>query len=230
MDALYPLPAEKLSRNVAGRSAATVCHNKPLSCHHPVTRRWFNGSSPKALQSHPFNQEKIMKRSFKITLGLAAAVATGLAATVYAQAPYPGPGFHGAMGAMHGGPMFGDPSVRAEQHLTDLKGQLNITPAQETQWQAFADSVKKQGETMVAMHASMQSTASTVTERMDQRLAFMKLSLSNMEAVDTAAKQLYAVLTPEQKAAFDQAGAGFGPGRGFGPGHFGPGRFAPRQG
>ncbi len=169
-----------------------------------------------------------MKRSFKITLGLAAAA--GLVATAYAQAPFQGPGFHGGMGAMHGGPMFGDPSARAEQHLTYLKGQLNITPAQEGTWQGFADAVKQRAQGMVAMHASMQSTASTVTERMDQRIAFMKLGLSNMEAVDNAAKQLYAVLTPEQKAAFDQAGAGFGPGRGFGPGHFGPGRFGRGQG
>ena len=167
-----------------------------------------------------------MKRSLKITLGLAAAVAAGLAASVYAQAPFQGPGFHRGMGAMHGGPMFGDPSARAEQHLTYLKGQLNITAAQESQWQAFADAVKQQAQGMVAMRASMQSTAGTMPERMDQRLAFMKQRLASMEALNGAAKQLYGVLTPEQKAAFDQAG----PGAGFGPGHFGPGRFAPRQG
>jgi len=171
-----------------------------------------------------------MKRSLKIFLGLAAAAS--LVATAYAQVPFQGPGFYRGMGAMHGGPMFGDPSARAEQHLTYLKGQLNISAAQESQWQAFADAVKQQAQTMVAMRASMQSPAGTVTERMDQRTAFMKLGLDNMQAVDNAAKQLYAVLTPEQKAAFDQSGpgAGFGPGRGFGPGHFGPGRFAPRQG
>ena len=171
-----------------------------------------------------------MKRSLKIFLGLAAAAS--LVATAYAQVPFQGPGFYRGMGAMHGGPMFGDPSARAEQHLTYLKGQLNISPAQESQWQAFADAVKQQAQTMVAMRASMQSPAGTVTERMDQRTAFMKLGLDNMQAIDNAAKELYAALTPEQKAAFDQAGpgAGFGPGRGFGPGHFGPGRFAPRQG
>lgn len=173
-----------------------------------------------------------MKRSTKITLGIAAAVAAGLAATVFAQAPYQGPGFYGRMGAMHGGPMFGDPSTRADQHLAYLKGQLNITPAQETQWQTFADSVKQQAQTMAAMHASMQSAAGTGTERMDQRIAFMQQGLNSMQAVNSAAKQLYGVLTPDQKALFDQAGpgAGMGPGRGFGPGHFGPGRFAPRQG
>lgn len=173
-----------------------------------------------------------MKTSLKITLALAAAVAAGLAATVYAQAPFAGLGFHGAMGAMHGGPMFGDPSARAEQHLNDLKRRLNITPAQEKPWQAFADSVRKQAQTMVAMRTSMQSPAATMTERMDQRTAFMKLGLDNMQAVDSAAKQLYAMLTPEQKATFDHVGpgAGFGPRGGFGPGHFGPGRLAPRQG
>ena len=173
-----------------------------------------------------------MKGSSKITLGIAAAVAAGLAATVFAQAPYQGPGFYGRMGAMHGGPMFGDPSARAEQHLAYLKEQLRITPEQETQWQVYADSVKQQAQTMAAMHASTQSAQSTSTERMDQRIAFMQLGLSNMQAVNGASKQLYAVLTPDQKAVFDQAGpgAGMGPGRGFGPGHSGPGRFGPRQG
>jgi LTXXQ motif family protein len=173
-----------------------------------------------------------MKRSTKITLGIAAAVAAGLAATVFAQAPTQGPGSFGRMGAIHGGAMFGDPSARAEQHLVTLKGQLSITPAQETQWQAFADSVKQQAQTMVGMHASMQNAPGTSTERMDQRIAFMQLGLNNMQAVDSAAKQLYSVLTPEQQALFDQAGpgAGMGQGRSFGPGHFGPGRFGARQG
>lgn len=173
-----------------------------------------------------------MKRSSKITLGVAAAVAAGLAATVFAQAPYQGPGYYGRMGAMHGGPMFGDPSAHAEQRLAYLKEQLRITPEQETQWQSYADSIKQQAQTMAAMHASAQGAQSTATERMDQHIAFMQLRLNNMQAVSSAARQLYEVLTPDQKAVFDQAGpgAGMGPGRGFGPGHFGPGRFGPGQG
>jgi Spy/CpxP family protein refolding chaperone len=169
-----------------------------------------------------------MKRSFKIAL--AAALAAGFAATAYAHGPYGG--MPGQMGYMHGGPMFGDPTARADEHLAYLKGQLNVTPAQDPKWQAFADAVKQRAQTMVAMRASMQSPAGTTTERMDQRIAFMKLGLDNMQAVDSAAKQLYAVLTPEQKAAFDQAGpgAGYGPGRGYGPGHFGPRRFGQGQG
>jgi Spy/CpxP family protein refolding chaperone len=172
-----------------------------------------------------------MKRTLKISL-VAAAVTAALAATVFAQVPNQGPGFYGPMGGMRGGPMFGDPAARAEQHLTYLKDRLGITPEQETQWRAYADSVKQQAQTMAAARAAMQSTAGPSTERTDQHLAFMKLRISNMEAVDSAAKQLYSALTPEQKAVFDQAGpgAGMGPGRGFGPGHFGPGRFGPRQG
>ena len=181
-----------------------------------------------------------MKRPLKITLGIAAALAAGVAATGYAQGPYQGPGYGGWMGPMHrgpmmhgapmyGGPMFGDPSVRAEQHLAYLKEQLKITPAQQSQWQAFADGVKQQAQGMLAMRATMQATG-TMPERMDQRIAFMKQRLAAMESLDGAAKQLYGVLTPEQKAAFDQAGPGFGPGRGFGPGPFGPGRFGPKQG
>jgi LTXXQ motif family protein len=171
-----------------------------------------------------------MKRSISITL--AAALAAGLVATAYAQVPFQGPGFYRGMGAMHGGPMFGDPAARADEHLAYLKGQLNIIPAQESKWQAFADAVKQRAQTMVAMRASMQSPAGTTTERMDQRIAFMKLGIDNMQAVDNAAKELYAVLTPEQKTAFDQAGpgAGYGPGRGYGPGHFGPRRFGQGQG
>ena len=79
---------------------------------------------------------------------------------------------------------------------------------------------------MAGMHSSMWSQAATPTERMDQRIAFMKAGLAGMEAVNGAAKKLYAVLTPEQQKAFDRAGPGaqFGPGRGFGPAPFGPGR------
>ncbi|MFZ1910644.1 MAG: Spy/CpxP family protein refolding chaperone [Burkholderiales bacterium] len=161
-----------------------------------------------------------MKRSIKITLGLAAAVAAGLAASVYAQAPFAGPGFRGPMGAMRGGPMFGDPSALANAHLADLKKQLNITDAQESKWQTFAGAVTQQAQGMVALRASMQSAPGTAPERIDQRTAFMKQRLAAMEALDGAVKQLYAVLTPEQKAAFDQTG----------PGHFGPGRFGPSRG
>jgi LTXXQ motif family protein len=176
----------------------------------------------------PFNQERIMKRSLKITLGLAA-VAAGLAATAYAQAPFQGPGYRGGMGQMHGGPMhggpmFGDPSARADAHLADLKQQLSITAAQESQWQAFANAVKQQAQGMAAMRASMQPAAGTMPERMDQRVGFMKQRVAALETLDGAAKQLYGTLTMEQKAVFDKAGpgAGFGPGRGFGPGNFGP--------
>lgn len=187
-----------------------------------------------------------MKRFSKITLGIAAAAATGVAATVYAQGPYAGPGYGGWMGPgyggpmmMHGGPMFGDPAARAAQQLAYLKDQLKITSAQAASWQAFADAVTGQAGTMVAMHAAMRGPAATPTERMDQRIAFMKAGLSGMQAVDSAAKRLYAVLTPEQKKAFDQAGPGvgfgaghgFGPGGGYGPGRgYGPGPFGPGHG
>lgn len=91
-----------------------------------------------------------------------------------------------------------------DSHLADLKTALKITTAQEGAWQAFATKAKQQAETMQAMRGKMQDATGTAPERMAQRTEMMKQHLGSMETMTAAVKDLYAVLTPEQKAIADQ--------------------------
>jgi hypothetical protein len=174
-----------------------------------------------------------MKRSNTILVGLAAAVSLGLA-TAYA---HPGPGGegwgpgmmgyggYGMVGGPHGGPGMkggrfgGNPAAAIETHLGTLKSDLKITSAQEPAWKKFADAAKQHGETMAKIRGQAQAPQSA-PERMAQRTEIMKQQLAGMERTNGAFKQLYAALTPEQKAVADrEVGPFHGPG--FGRGHWG---------
>ena len=131
-----------------------------------------------------------------------------------------GPGGHGAMGhgqmdkgqmgqgpGGHGmGPHArGNPAAAAERHLSVLKSELKITAAQEPAWKAFAEQTKQRAEDMHAwMSAAQGSKQATAPERMDLRNQMMKKRQEQMEKETAAFKDLYAVLTPEQKTLADQ--------------------------
>ncbi len=138
---------------------------------------------------------------------------------------------HGAgygPGAGRGGPggMWSNPAAAVEGHLAALKVELKITPEQDTAWQAFTTKARQQSETMPARRAQMSAQASATNqsapERLAQRTAFAKQRIAGMETMTAAVKDLYAVLTPEQKALADSQlahGAMGGGGHGMGGGH-----------
>ncbi|MBI3376488.1 MAG: Spy/CpxP family protein refolding chaperone [Betaproteobacteria bacterium] len=180
-----------------------------------------------------------MKRTSKIALGIGTALSLALASAVVNAHPFgngPGWGMGSGMGPMGGmmggmgyGPMgrgmgpqgFGDPSAMVEGRLASLKSELKITPVQETAWQAYAGKAKQQAEAMQALRTTMQSsTQASAPERLALRTEMMKKRGEQMEGMTSAIKDLYAALTPEQKAIADQRMGGFGPmaGRGFGAG------------
>jgi len=169
-----------------------------------------------------------MKRATKIAIGIGTALTLGLAAAVVnAHTHGVGPGW-----GMGGGPEYGmgygrgmgmhghgDPSAMADARLAYLKSELKITAGQETAWKAFADQAKQQAEAMQAWTTPMQgSTPATAPERLELRNQIMKKGQEQMEKSTAAFKDLYAALTPEQKALADQR---FGGGPGRGPGHRG---------
>jgi Spy/CpxP family protein refolding chaperone len=127
-------------------------------------------------------------------------------------------------GAGRGGPGgWSNPAAAVEGHLAALKVELKITPDQATAWQAFTAKARQQAETMPArraqMFAQMSATNQTAPERLAQRTEFAKQHIAGMETMSAAVKDLYGVLTPEQKAIADQQlvrgpMGGFG-GRGF---------------
>lgn len=110
------------------------------------------------------------------------------------------------MGMHRGMHMMGDPFVRSEQHLAQLKSKLNITAQQEPLWAAFAEKVKAQaGQGMRARRDAM-AQPMTAPERMSQMTAMMKERVAAMESVHESFNRLYEALTPEQKAVADKPG------------------------
>lgn len=134
-----------------------------------------------------------------------------------------GGGHMGGYGPGYGmGPqaMFNNYSSNADEGLAALKSELGITAKQDSAWQAFTKNAKQQSENRQAWFAKMQQarSAGPAPELLAQQAEVMKQHQVEMEANAAALKNLYAALTPEQKAIADQRFGGFGPGYGAGYG------------
>ena len=164
-----------------------------------------------------------MKRATKIAIGVATALSLGLAAAVVGAHPHGyGPGWgmgpgggpgamgqgpmgHGPMGRSMGPHAYGNPTAFSDWRLSGLKSELKITADQESAWKAFADQTKQQVEAMQAWMTSVQVSAqATAPERFELHNQIIKKRQEQLEKTSTAFKDLYAVLTPEQKALADQ--------------------------
>ena len=155
-----------------------------------------------------------MKSTRKIIVGLVAVASLGIGAAVYAVDSF-GPGYGAGMGPMGGmraaqgmpgakGGNF-DPAAMIDGRLAYLKSALKITTAQESYWQVFSTAFKQQGDAMQAMHtAAFQNAAATAPDRMAQHVTLMQQQLANMETMSNALKDLYAVLSTDQKTVADQ--------------------------
>lgn len=150
-----------------------------------------------------------MKQTTKGILAFAAASALAIGATsgVFAGAGF-GPGYgwnghHGMMGghgAMHGGYgggiHRGGPLAFDTARLGQIKTDLAITAGQEPAWNAYVDAVNDGRDLMGAHHqARYDATAGA-----DPRATFHEEGLEQMRKLDTATRDLYAVLTPAQQA------------------------------
>ena len=121
--------------------------------------------------------------------------------------------------------MFNAYSGNADEGLAALKSELGITAKQDSAWQAFANNAKQQNENRQAWFAKMHEarSAGSAPEALAQQTEFMKQRQAEMQANAAALKNLYATLTPEQKAIADQRFGGFGRGysAGYGRGYRG---------
>jgi Spy/CpxP family protein refolding chaperone len=115
------------------------------------------------------------------------------------------------------------PAANADARLGFLKETLKITDSQQAAWDAFAGKAKEQAAAMTAMRTQMAAGAQAAApDRMIQHTELMKQRTAGMEAISAALKDLYAVLTPEQKALADRHFGGWrvaqaGPRGGYGP-------------
>jgi len=170
------------------------------------------------------------------TLALVTTVAIAQGGPGYGMGPgmmHGGPGMGMGPGMMHGGPGMGmgpgkmqggmgpgmmqgggGPGAMSAQHLTDMKTRLAITAEQEPAWQAFSAKAAEQATLMQAMHAQHQQAADAneaAPDRMARHIGLMTQRLAGMQAMNAAMKDLYGVLTPEQRTVADQSFGHMGP-------------------
>lgn len=152
-----------------------------------------------------------MKLHNKLTLGLMSSLFVAGLATAAGPGAKMGP-HHAGMDcngmSMMSGDMKMEPVARANKHLTELKAKINPTADQLPAWQAFSDHVKDQAGKMMSMRDMMKNNAlpmaKSAPEQMARMADIMKERSESMAGMADAVKRFYAVLTPEQQAAFDK--------------------------
>lgn len=105
------------------------------------------------------------------------------------------------------------PGQLVDARLAFLKTALKITPAQEPQWNAFANVMRQQAHEMDAKIDKMReahenraqnATPPSAIERLQHRQEFLAAASARMNALLTAAKPLYASFNPQQKQMADE--------------------------
>lgn len=147
-----------------------------------------------------------------VCLGLAAATAslvmaqtTNPPATTGARTP------HGAR-HQHEQRAFSQPSERVEARLAYIKTALKITDAQQQQWNAFADTLRKQaaerGKQMQAWRDRMAQRAEhrqpTAIGRLERQQQFFAAAAARLGERLAVQKPLYAALSDDQKRVADR--------------------------
>ncbi|MEW5881792.1 MAG: Spy/CpxP family protein refolding chaperone [Pseudomonadota bacterium] len=126
----------------------------------------------------------------------------------------------GPMMGMGGMGMRGGPSPEiAQARLDQLKAALNLQPNQLEAWNAFEAHVKAQAQEAAKMREAMRNFQGDSQALADQRVAWLKQRAQAAEELNALRKNLYATLTPEQKATFDRFSPGPGGMAGYGAGH-----------
>jgi protein CpxP len=165
-----------------------------------------------------------MSLTTRAAVALAAATAAFcLSSSAFAQEPPPpGAGMH------HGADHAEWRKAHEERRARFLHDVLNLRPDQEGALQAFLADMKPQPHERGdrAEHKAGDETALTTPERLDHMAAAMARRTAEHQAAfqrrADAIKRFYAVLSPDQKRAFDALHSLRGGPHG-GPGHEGPG-------
>jgi hypothetical protein len=135
--------------------------------------------------------------------------------------------------------MMGPAIDRIEGRIAFLRAELNITEAQASAWNAFADAMRTNAKKLREVRASMmpqadagQQQAPTMAERLGQEERWLLARLEGTRALKSAVTNLYGTLSEDQKKTANellapQMGMGMGmmammPGQG-------PGQMQPRQ-
>lgn len=145
-----------------------------------------------------------------VSAGLAATAPQSMAQTAGAER---GPqARHAAQSQHHGQRAFRSPTDRVEARLAYLKTALKITDAQLPQWNAFAETRRKQAreaaERMQAYRSQMaerqKGARPTAVERLERRQAMLATASTRLSETLAAVKPLYAALSPDQQKIADE--------------------------
>lgn len=102
---------------------------------------------------------------------------------------------------------------RMDRHLSELKTQLKLSPAQESSWTAFAAAMKPSADMRSARPDPAELQKLSTPERLDRmKLLREQHHAAMMTAHDQreqAVRNFYGVLTPEQKMLFDAQTLGY---------------------
>ncbi len=93
-----------------------------------------------------------------------------------------------------------------ERHVTDLRRRLAITPAQQTQWDAFAGVMRQNAQRMQTAYTGRAAKAASMSAVDDIRsyAELARAHADDLQRLVTPFEALYASMSPEQKAAADK--------------------------
>jgi len=95
---------------------------------------------------------------------------------------------------------------RVEQRIAYLHSALKITSAQETQWNAFADAMRSNGQTMSQLFEQRRASGEqrSALDDMKQYAQIAQAHAEGMQKLVAAFEPLYESMSPEQKALADK--------------------------
>ena len=98
------------------------------------------------------------------------------------------------------------PVAPVERRIAFLKGQLDITDAQQAQWTAFADALRAGPQNVRAAYAEALKGGqpASAPDRAELRVKLLSSMLDALKTTASAERSLYAVLTDDQKQVADQ--------------------------
>lgn len=163
-----------------------------------------------------------MQRKLLVLSVIAVGVALGIGYAFAQRGPgrEMGPGMHmgrGMMDLMSGCSIMGvsnegQSSAFIDSRIAFIRAELGITEAQESAWDAYADAIKMNLQSMQDMRQTMQTVfeAKTPVERLDAHLAIMQSRTNALGEVKLPLVKLYDTLGVEQKKKADAILTGMG--------------------
>jgi len=131
--------------------------------------------------------------------------AVTLPAGAFAQTQAPVGGSTAARNAKGPAPMHASMSDRVEQHITRLHAQLHITPAQEPQWDQFAQVMRDNAKNMNQVFEQRKTSFASMNaaENMQSYAQIAQQHAQDTQKLATAFQSLYASLSDDQKKNAD---------------------------